>query len=240
MNRETVTVATGVIGTIATVLALLLSLGVLHSCSAALAPRSTRDSPPAVADPTAGQPGSQGDSTASPSSAATSLPGVSSQEYTDFRFTMPGEDCQPNTAFGPPTYPSWVVFAIHQPDVTSNPANYSSTGTYDLMLVCDDPDESGDTYIREGNGSQIAAVTGSPGEAACEAAAEGNPINGTILFSQLQPGMHFCMIADGFNELNGGSNKEQLVRLVLLSKSSTTYNLTWSATGWSIPNNSSG
>jgi hypothetical protein len=181
----------------------------------------------------------QGQATAPAGSAATTIPGGYTQEYSNVRFTMPGAGCVWNGSVTSDWEPSSVTFGGSEPQVSTTSPEYAGAPPGDLNLNCQSVSDNGNTNISFGDSElsisdQVAAVTGSPAAEACDTAVTQHPLagSGVVTYSQLQPGMQFCVI---------GGNDGQLVRLTLLSQSTATYDLTWSATAWSIPaSNSSG
>lgn len=175
-------------------------------------------------------PGAQGTPAASQGNAASTVPGGYVAEYRHTRFTMPGGGCES----GLDSTPSAGDFTGQGPQVTANPANLVG---HDVVLNCYDHGAyaNGHTDIWFGNLVQVAAVTGSPGAEACDTAVmrrplpkSGSVISGTIVqFSQLHPSMQYCLIS--------GNGSGLLVLLTLVSKSNSTYDLTWTATAWNIP-----
>jgi hypothetical protein len=123
--------------------------------------------------------------------------------------------------------PSSVIFLASGPQVSSG-AN--ATQVSDLWIDCNDSlyslDHAG--YLTPGGGTQMAVVSGKPDGATCDNAVKRAPLSATVIFyAQLHPGMEFCLIPS--------LNQDQLVFLKLLSSSTTTYDLSWSATAWAVP-----
>ena len=167
--------------------------------------------------------GTSSSSTSSPSGSPTSSLSVApvtqgsgySLQYSDSRFTMPGGGCQQGS-------PSSVSFSPQEPVVTTAG---SEPGWWDLNTYCGSP-----VTLQTGN-DQTAIVTGNPDAQACQYAIRHFPqTNGGIPFSQLKQGTQLC--------LTGGQNQSMIVHLTVLASSTTSYDLTFSATAWTIPTNS--
>lgn len=161
-----------------------------------------------------------GDSPAA-SSAAASLPGGYIPEYHGLTFTLPGGNCTDGGSSPVSYIPSDVQFTAHGPQVATG----NNIGSGDLALSCFDPYGNNTTDVRLNN-TEVAVVAGSPGAQACATTVQQHPLSSNILWPQLSVGVSFCLIGS----VNGG----QLVRITLLSKSDSTYDLTWSATAWSM------
>jgi hypothetical protein len=146
-------------------------------------------------------------------------------EYSGDQFVMPGEDCEVGGTQSD-FEPSDVLFTSTGPRVTTD----NNVGNGDLVLTCNDGNNNGNTDLVPNN-IAIAPVSGSPGAVACDTAIQRQPIAGDILLAQLTPGAQFCIV--------GGPSNGQLVLLTLDKKASPSYDLTWTATAWAMPAQSS-
>jgi serine/threonine protein kinase len=152
----------------------------------------------------------------SPGNAASTLPGGYIADYSHTRFPMPGKGCEG----GPDSVPATANFSGQSPQVITDLDSYASLSS-DMVLGCNgNPGISFSAFV------QVAQVSGSPGPRACATAAERRPLSVTARYSlpQLKLGTQFCLIST-----------RELVLLTLLSKSNLTYDLTWDATGWTLP-----
>jgi Protein kinase domain len=134
------------------------------------------------------------------------------QEWVSAPFTMPGAACSSVS------YPAYVTFDVTKgPIVTTN--DNSDSG--DLNLDC--------YYNPTGisfNHHQAAAVSGTPGSAACYQQVVTDPLpDQDIPVAKLTAGEQFCLV---------DSQSEQVVLLTLQQVDTASDTLTWQATGWSL------
>lgn len=193
------------------VLALGLGL-VLYLYPLGGSPKASANSPdngvPSALGP--GQSSGSGDAAAtSPSSPSSSFV----EEFRNSSFTMPGGACQGGEAF-----PSGVTFTEQGPQVTTN------SGGGDILLGCDVTDSPPGPPSISFTGDQVAEVNGNLTASACDAAVTQHPLVGDVSFPRLHAGTAFCII---------NSQTDQLVYVMLQSINNSSYDLDWSATGWS-------
>jgi hypothetical protein len=153
-------------------------------------------------------------------------------EFGGQQFTIPGAGCTDDS------YYPYVLFMPRGPYSDADDYNTSLSGPdgtydggeYDMYLQCY-PD------VEIGFLGQAAIFSGKPNAEACEKQVTSNPLpagaeagganaGGTVDFSQLTPGMQFCLVGGGGNNL---------VYIKLLAVSDTSYTTTWVATAWTIP-----
>jgi hypothetical protein len=171
-----------------------------------------------------GASGAGGPTGTAPTDAGTNLAAGFSAEYTGQQFTMPGASCTQNGFNDEDFIPSSVVFAQTGPQVSTD------GGSNDLALHCNDSSSGTGVTDLEPDNFQIALVTGTPTAAACYSAVQHEPIAGNIRYTDLHDGEEFC--------LAGGMNSQQLVFLQLDNTDGSTFDLSWTATGWALPANS--
>jgi eukaryotic-like serine/threonine-protein kinase len=181
------------------------------------APAQSAATPPSASPTTSVAPSVQSSpsDTASPGGAS-SGPGPSgyAQEYQNVSFTLPGDACQ-SWLNGTESY---VTFAPTGPQAQASD-NGGSDG--DLELTCGS--EPGIDF----DGNNAGYLKGQASLAACVHAVETDPV-GTlgVPLTQLTTGEQFCVYDSG---------RSQLALVTLTAKNSSTYDLTWSATGWLAP-----
>ncbi len=188
-------------------------IGVVVICLAALAvvvqrQATSQSATSANRGPSASSPDS-GNSPASSSGQAV--------EYSGQYFLIQGGDCSDNN-----NYPS-VLFSGQQPNVTDVDEDAGGVGpvnvaAWDIYLDCFDREIS--FY------GAAAILPGKPSPGACEMQIDRDPLPGKYAFSQLSPGMQFCL---------DGADGNYLVYVRLLAVSDTSYTTAWVATAWSIP-----
>ncbi|WP_370350696.1 hypothetical protein [Catenulispora sp. EB89] len=159
---------------------------------------------------------------------ATSPPAPGSSytvSYQAASFTLPGASCQmdgENVSYNP----AGADFSAAGPKVWTYLPGGEVWG--DITLACFNPLDN-TSYLDFAG--QVAAITGTPDAAACNAAVSRNPIQPNVRFVDLHVGDGFCQ--------SGGSDKTQLTYLKLDSVNKSTYTTVWSATGWIVPANGS-
>jgi hypothetical protein len=157
--------------------------------------------------------------TSSPPDSGNSPAGSSGQtaEYSGQYFSIQGDDCSDSN-----NYPS-VLFTRQGPNVTDVDENAGSFGplnvtAWDIDLDCFNGQI--DFY------GAAAILQDKPNPVACEMQINRDPLPGKYAFSQLNPGMQFCL---------DGADGNNLVYVRLLSISDASYTTKWVATVWSIP-----
>jgi hypothetical protein len=146
----------------------------------------------------------------------------------DSRFTMPGGNCA-----GGDFTPSAVSFTAQGPQVTaSRNGGNSQQGSGDFWLHCNNVNNNGNTDLEFNTSDQAAEVTSSPDAAACDLAVSRQPLAGSILVTQLKPGVQLCLTA---NTRSNGTVQGLLVRVTFIAKDATTDDMTWTATAWTLP-----
>jgi hypothetical protein len=138
-------------------------------------------------------------------------------EYSGQYFSIHGGDCSDTS-----NYPS-VLFTGQEPHVTDADENTGGIGPFnvaawDIYLDC--------LNSKISFNGPAAILQGKPSPGACEMQINRDPLPGEYAFSQLSPGMQFCL---------DGADGNNLVYVRLLSASDTSYTTTWVATAWSIP-----
>jgi hypothetical protein len=178
---------------------------------------ATDASSPATPSDSAGAPGGAGNPT---------LAGGFVQLYSDAttQFTMPGGSCNGDHT------PSAVSFTAQGPVVTANGTDQSGDG--DFWLHCNNSGDNGNTDIEFNQSDQAAAVTGSPDAGACNLAITRHPLAGSVLLTQLKPGVQLCLTG---HTNNNGTVQGLLVRVTFVAKDAATDNVTWTATTWALP-----
>jgi serine/threonine kinase PknH len=233
-------------------------VGALSLTSGAGSPASSASAPATAAAPvtptTAGSPADSGSPDAAPGSASSAGPAAATdgsspdtpsgsagatggagnptlvggfvQLYSDAttQFTMPGGSCNGDHT------PSAVGFTAQGPVVTANGTDQSGDG--DFWLHCNNSGDNGNTDIEFNQSDQAAAVTGSPDAGACNLAITRHPLAGSVLLTQLKPGVQLCLTG---HTNNNGTVQGLLVRVTFVAKDATTDNVTWTATAWALP-----
>jgi len=146
-------------------------------------------------------------STTGQGASPTRFGGGITQEYAAVSFSFPG------------TGISGVNFTQHGPEVSTDP---SETMITDFTYY----PEADPSKLRPYDSVQMAPVDGTPDGAACRSAVTRNPIGDVIRYADLKVGSAFCLL----NSLN-----QQLAYIRLTAKPSSSYRLTWTATGWLVP-----
>jgi hypothetical protein len=195
---------------------------------------SSPDTPSGSASATGSAAATDGGSPDTPSGSAGATSGAGNptlaggfvQLYGDAstQFTMPGGSCNGDHT------PSAVSFTAQGPVVTANGTDQSGDG--DFWLHCNNVSDNGNTDIEFNQSDQAAAVTGSPDAAACNLAITRHPLAGSVLLTQLKPGVQLCLTG---HTNNNGTVQGLLVRVTFVSKDATTDNVTWTATAWALP-----
>lgn len=174
-----------------------------------------------------GSPNTPSDSAAATSGAGNpTLAGGFVQLYSDAttQFTMPGGSCNGDHT------PSAVSFTAQGPVVTANGTDQSGSG--DFWLHCNNSGDNGNTDIEFNQSDQAAAVAGNPDAEACNLAITRHPLAGSVLLTQLKPGVQLCLTG---HTNNNGTTQGLLVRVTFVAKDAATDNVTWTATAWALP-----